>query len=110
MNQLIPYIGQEELRFRCQEFFGECLSLLQGKSKDYSAVDDAFANFRMAAEITGMSMEQVIFIYLLKHLSAVENHLRGVQLGEEDLVSKMKDICNYFAIWATLKRLEGSAE
>lgn len=57
-----------------------------------------------------MSMEQVIFIYLLKHLSAVKNHLRGVQLGEEDLVSKMKDICNYFAIWATLKRLEGSAE
>lgn len=110
MNNPIPYIGHQELRFRCQEFFSECLTLLEGKSVDYSAVDDAFANFRMAAEATGVSMEKVIFIYMLKHWSAVENHLRGIPLREEDLVSKLMDIANYIAIWATLKRLDEPAE
>lgn len=110
MSNEIPCIGQQQLRFRCQEFFSECLTLLEGKSVDYSAINDAFANFRAAAAITGMTMEQVIFIYLFKHWSAIENHMRDIKLQEEDLVSKIKDLCNYFAIWATMKKLEGEGE
>ena len=62
--------------------------------------DNAFANFERVAELTGMTREQVLFVYLLKHIDGISAYIKGHRSQREDIYGRIGDARVYLALFA----------
>ena len=84
-------------------FNNECMPILDAKGADYMD-KDAFDQFKTVAEITGITPTQAIFVYMHKHIKALQNAMQNRELQGEDLADKLTDIINYAAMMIVLER------
>lgn len=76
-----------------------CENTLVKKNKEYAPNDDPLNNFREGSEMSGMSMEQVLFMYCLKHLVSLRDIVfEKVPSNTELLREKTGDIINYMVL------------
>lgn len=80
------------------EFFSNCMKLLNRKGRDYTTDGDAFKNTLTIAEEVGISPEKVIWIYLRKHLSAIQRYILSESLESEPIEGRLQDAVNYLAL------------
>lgn len=72
--------------------------LLASKGKDYrnGAKDDVLENFKTLAEEQGISPEQVLYIYLNKHVRAISKYCRNPEKpASEPIKLRIADLMNY---------------
>lgn len=94
-------ISKQELCSRTiEEVLNECAELLGQKQTEYAPDFDPLANFKKGAEMSGMTEEQVLWMYCLKHLvSARDIIFKNVPSSKELVREKSRDIINYMILW-----------
>lgn len=59
------------------------IKITQSKGEEYSrSSDDQLANFKRAAVDYGLSQEQVLGIFLDKHINSIKTYIHGTSAGE----------------------------
>lgn len=82
-------------------FLEECMRVLEAKGGDYTEGlrDDRLRNFRAAAADTGITMEQVWWVYFFKHLASLKRHVREGQVESEPIRCRLVDLVNYLVLY-----------
>jgi len=80
------------------ELFRDALDLLVEKGKDYSPSGGAFENFEATAQETGLSREQVLLVYLSKHMVTLRKVANGGASVTEPVRGRALDVINYVAL------------
>lgn len=84
-------------------FDNECMPILNAKGADYMD-KDAFDQFTEIAEIVGVTPTQAMFVYMHKHVKALQSAMKNKALQGEALEKKLKDIINYAAMMIVYER------
>jgi hypothetical protein len=76
--------------------------------KEYAHEEDnCFANFERIGKALGLSREEVLMIYLLKHMDGIVAHIRGHRSQREDIRGRIKDARMYLALlWGMVEEDE----
>ena len=95
---------EEFNKFR-DDFLKRAGSLSAKKSEEYTISNtDKLYNFKHVAERLGITPEQALMTYVLKHVDAICNDAKtGATVSEESVESRAMDICNYMILYACLK-------
>lgn len=99
-------MNSKEFNQHRKEFFQEAMSLSDAKSVEYTiSNDDRLYNFKHVAARLGITAEQALMVYVLKHVDAICNDAKtGVQVSDETVMSRAMDICNYMVLYTGLKK------
>lgn len=86
----------------------ECCSILEVKGEDYRIGSvDKLANFSRAAEMFGLTPEQVLGVYLYKHFAAVFNYIKSDGQSEsEPIRGRIADVINYMLLLSKMVELK----
>jgi hypothetical protein len=64
--------------------------------KEYAQdIDNVFANFERIAKSTGMTREQVLWVYFLKHVDGISAYIKGHKSQREDVTGRITDATVY---------------
>ena len=92
-------MNREEFNISVNNTLKRCENTLIKKNKEYAPNDDPLNNFKEGAEMSGLSMEQVLFMYCLKHLVSLRDIVfNKVDSDTEMLREKTGDIINYMVL------------
>ena len=61
--------------------------------------DNSFANFERIAEQVGVTREQVLVVFLLKHIDGIMAHIKGHRSQREDITGRIGDARVYLALF-----------
>lgn len=90
---------REEFNISVNNTLKRCEDTLIKKNKEYAPSDDPLNNFKEGSEMSGLSMEQVLFMYCLKHLVSLRDIVfKKVDSDTEMLREKTGDIINYMVL------------
>lgn len=79
--------------------FEECVALREAGQKEYAHRDDnAFANFERVSERLGIYREQVLLVYLEKHLDGIHSWVKGHRSQREDVRGRINDAVVYLCL------------
>jgi len=96
------WICLQDRNKQCEQFFEECLAILDAKGADYLKDGDALKQFIAEANGLNISPLQVLHVYMAKHWDAFTNYCAGNQMQGEGIDAKLHDIANYAAIASVL--------
>ena len=96
-------LTDEFIQFR-KDFLTEAISISDQKSTEYTISDkDRLANFKAVAARLGITPQQALMVYVLKHVDAICNDAKtGKQFSDESFRSRALDICNYMILATAL--------
>lgn len=84
------------------KFLNETFKTLESKSKEYSRNEDPFHNFRVASRLRGVTMQEAIDGFRLKHeisIMDIRNDIKEGILPSKDIVDeKFGDLINYYLL------------
>ncbi len=87
------------------------LKMCEVKGPEYADSADRLANFKEIAAETGTTPEQVLLVYLSKHLRSIRHFIKGgcKQIGSEPIEGRIMDAQNYLDLLVCLlaERKEG---
>ena len=67
--------------------------------KEYARTEDnVFANFQRVAKYVGIVQEQVLMVYLLKHIDGIMAHINGHKSQREDVRGRITDAIVYLLL------------
>jgi hypothetical protein len=97
---------EEFNKFR-DDFLHRAGSLSARKSEEYTISNlDKLYNFKHVAARLGITSEQALMTYVLKHVDAICNDAKtGSIVSDETVESRAMDICNYMILYAALKHI-----
>ena len=86
------------------KFVDEALDISDSKSIEYTiSNEDKHYNFKHVAERLGITPQQAMMVYVLKHVDAICNDAKtGKQVSDETVRSRCQDIMNYAILYASL--------
>jgi lysyl-tRNA synthetase class I len=77
-------------------------SILETKGKDYTMEnEDRLYNFKLVAELVGITPKQVLMVYWLKHVLSILSHSKGLQ-ETEPIEQRIADVRNYMLLYRGL--------
>lgn len=86
----------------------EIKKIRETKGYDYTlGTGDANRNFKKVAEVLGLTPEQVLWVYVEKHLDAIRSFIKSGELKGEGIEAKILDVINYLGILYSLLLEEG---
>ncbi len=90
---------KQEMAKVMEGVFAECVKLREAGQTEYAHRDtNAFANFERVAERLGLSREQVLLVYLEKHLDGIHSHVQGHRSQREDVKGRINDAIVYLCL------------
>tara|TARA_R100000656_G_C3880741_1_gene114356 strand:+ start:16 stop:435 length:420 start_codon:yes stop_codon:yes gene_type:complete len=97
-------VTTQELKYFRNDLFSEAMSVSDAKSIEYTiSSDDRLYNFKHVAERLGITPEQALMTYVLKHVDAICNDAKtGKQFSDETLRSRVIDLINYSVLLLAL--------
>ena len=86
------------------KFLEEALDISDSKSIEYTiSNEDKHYNFKHVADRLGVTPQQAMMVYILKHVDAICNDAKtGKQVSDETVRSRCQDIMNYAILYASL--------
>lgn len=98
-------LTDEFIQFR-KDFLTEAISLSDQKSIEYTiSNEDRTFNFKNVAARLGITPQQALMVYVLKHMDAICNDaMTGKQYSDESFRSRAMDICNYMILATALHK------
>lgn len=88
--------------------FERIRTLNSTKGNDYTAEDDALANLRDMPR-AGISGRQKLWVYLDKHMRAIETYIRDGQVASEPIETRIQDAVLYLLLFGALVEEEKTA-
>lgn len=90
-----------------EELQREEMLLREAGQKEYAHEEDnAFANFERVAEYLDISREQVLMVYLLKHIDGIAAWVKGHKSQREDVTGRIGDARVYLGLLYAMAREE----
>ena len=83
-------------------FIGKQREMLRFKGKDYQNDTDALSNFKEIAQASGKTPIEVWHILMHKHMTAINNFVRGRELKCESIESRLLDLANFVLLGSAL--------
>lgn len=94
-------MNYKEEAIAAKEFFDSCLEILTKKANDYANYDDCFSNFKLISATSGLSVEDVMKVFLGVKLARLKELLgTGKDIQNESVVDTLKDMSNYACLTA----------
>lgn len=86
------------------KFISQAILLSDNKSIEYTISNiDKHYNFKHVADRLGITPQQSMMVYVLKHVDAICNDAKtGKQVSDETVRSRCQDIMNYAILYASL--------
>jgi hypothetical protein len=81
----------------------EAKQVRETKGYDYSGLEDVNRNFKEGAKRLGMTPEQILGVYLDKHLDSIHTFIKDGDVKSEPIRTRIVDAINYLLILPTLK-------
>jgi hypothetical protein len=76
--------------------------IMEKKGQDYTiGNEDRLYNFKLVAELVGITPKQVLMVYWLKHVLSLLNHARGGK-ESEPIDGRIADVRNYALLYKGL--------
>ena len=92
-----------------QEIWQKCKKIRETKGIDYSGKKDVNSNFKRVAQFLGITPEQALWVYYLKHQDAINTYIREGKIKQSESVEeKILDNINYLGILLSLIRENGN--
>ena len=77
----------------------QVLKIRDAGQKEYARTEDnVFANFERVSSFTGVSREQALMTYLLKHIDGIMAHINGHKSQREDVSGRITDAIVYLLL------------
>ena len=77
----------------------QVLKIRDAGQKEYARTqDNVFANFERVSSFTGVSREQALMTYLLKHIDGIMAHINGHKSQREDVSGRITDAIVYLLL------------
>ena len=77
----------------------QVLKIRDAGQKEYARTDaNVFANFERVASFTGVTREQALMTYLLKHIDGIMAHINGHKSQREDVSGRITDAIVYLLL------------
>lgn len=91
---------RKDLAYMMEQVFDkEIMSLREAGQKEYAHDEDnAFANFERIADDLGLSREEVLWVYAMKHRDGIAAHIQGHESQREDVRGRINDLIVYLFI------------
>ena len=85
-----------------EEIFPEIRRIREAGQKEYARDNnDVLAYFKRVSEWLGISTEQVIGVYMLKHIDGITSFINGHKSQREDITGRLTDVIVYSTLlWA----------
>lgn len=89
------------------ETLESCKDLMVSKGGEYAHGDDRLDNFKRNAVLLGLTPEEVLSIYLGKHMDAIHTYVKDIRLGRdrvrgESILGRFDDAINYLILGKAL--------
>ena len=101
-------MNSKEFKKHREDFFDLAMSVSDKKRVEYTISNhdiDVLYNFKHVASRLGITPEQALMVYVLKHVDAICNDAKtGVQVSDETVMSRAIDVCNYMILYTSLKK------
>ena len=82
-----------------REIIPEVLRIREAGQKEYAReLSNVFGNFERVADFAGVTVEQAIFTYLIKHIDGIAAHIGGHQSQREDVSGRIIDAIVYLTL------------
>ncbi len=92
-------IRWEKLDPVSRAFLNNCISILTRKNRDYTQGNsDRLVALKKVATEAGVTVQKVIWIFMRKHLDAIQRYCSDGELDSEGLTSRLTDIVNYMVL------------
>ena len=90
--------------------FPEIRRIREAGQKEYARNEnDVLANFKRVSKWLGISTEQVIGVYMLKHIDGITSFINGHKSQREDVTGRLTDVIVYSTLlWALTKEEKDS--
>ena len=76
-------------------------AMATSKGKEYANGEDRFGNFNLLATRLGLTREQVLWVYLVKHLDGIESFIMTRTIhSNEPIQGRIVDAITYLTILA----------
>ena len=74
--------------------------IMYSKGKEYTvSSEDKLKNFKSIGERLGLKPEQILLVYLLKHMDSIRNYVKtGTEACEESISGRIRDARNYLLL------------
>ena len=90
---------REDMEKVMSQVFTECHLLRNAGQKEYAhTIDNAFRNFEAISDELHLSREQVLWVYLKKHLDGITAHINGHRSQREDVRGRINDAIVYLCL------------
>lgn len=91
-------LTQEAMQELMQQVFGECSELGAAGQAEYAGGENALGNFERLASTLSLSREQVLMVYLTKHIDGITAWVRGHKSQREDVRGRINDAIVYLCL------------
>ena len=92
-------MNQESMSAVMDEVFTQARNLREAGQAEYSHRDEnAFANFERVCERLHLSREQVLLVYLEKHLDGIHSYVNGHKSQRENVKGRILDAVVYLCL------------
>tara|TARA_R110001599_G_scaffold255430_1_gene455627 strand:- start:2543 stop:2896 length:354 start_codon:yes stop_codon:yes gene_type:complete len=83
-----------------EKFFKNCLEVSKAKGEEYTVGSgQKFTNFESIGERLSLSREEVLMVYLLKHIDSIRYYiLHGTEASDEKIDGRILDAVNYLVL------------
>lgn len=96
---ITPSMTRDEFANHLEEMHETEMALRQAGQQEYArSEDNAFANFVRVGESLGLSAEEVLMVYLLKHLDGIVAWVKGHRSQRESVHGRIADARVYLAL------------
>lgn len=90
---------RQQMAETMQKIFEGCVAFRTAGQAEYAHSEaNAFANFERVAERLGVSREQVLLVYLEKHIDGIHSYVQGHRSQREDVRGRIKDAIVYLTL------------
>jgi len=77
----------------------QVLKIRDAGQKEYARTENnVFANFERVSSFTGVTREQALMTYLLKHIDGIMAHVNGHESQREDVSGRVTDAIVYLLL------------
>jgi hypothetical protein len=81
-------------------FYSGCLTITNTKGRDYTPDGIPLLEVLETAVDDDLDIQQVMWVYFRKHMSAIKRHLLQGRTESEPILERYKDAANYVALMA----------
>ena len=83
----------------------------EGQKEYAQDLENVFGNFERIANLQGLSREQVLLTYFLKHVDGIMSFIKGHKMQREDIRGRLTDAIVYLTLlWGMVEEDEENGE